>query len=284
MCQNRCVRGAGFSFSLDRMLSAFKLFSIDGGPSTDVVVCSNASQSTLNEVAQILRSLWTAGIQCAVVESHNLEEAQEMAKELGAVHCVIVSEYRTLRLRSFIKDRFEDKLYNREELFSYLKRVLKPETDSPSSTNPSNTSSNYNESSYKSNKSAITPAPTLPHMAISFLPNQKMSSAVRRRQESLVSDNISSVLGLFNKTEKIEVIIVDLPLKVIHDISLAVDPRARNLKDINSDIGTVINRYPANKRLIKDIQKKINEINLEEEKHPAVCLYAQQDNSYRFIL
>lgn len=240
----------------------------------------------MKEVTPILRSLWTASIQCAVVECNTAEEGQDMAKDMGAVYYVIFCEDGTLHLRSWINDKFEERLFNREELITYLKRALRPDPD-PSLPCPLNSSSGNNDSAAftsKSNKSSILSVPALPNVKATLISIEKITSNSRRRYENLMTQHMSTSLALFNKREEVHVIIVELPSNVLRAIAGALDPRGTNAKDIDCDIGTVIHQHPDHKRYIKDICEEITDIYLEKKIRPVIGLYSLKDSSYRFIL
>lgn len=281
---NRKISGAGFSFALDKIISALNSINGDCGPSTDVVVCVTGSQPILREVTPILQSLWAAGIQCAVVESYNAEEAQDMAKDMGCKYYVIVPEEGSLRLRFWLNDRFEERLFNREELSSHLKRILKPETDIAPTMTASNTILNTNEFSTKNNKSTVLFASTAPNVMVNFPAVEKAPASTRRWYENLLTQQLASVLALFNKDVVIEVIIVDLPSEVMRAVACAIDPRQIKTKQNVDSISAEQERHSEYRRHIKDITKKINDIYLNKKAGRVICLYHLKESSYRFIL
>lgn len=54
-----------------------------------------------------MRTLWSAGIRCAMIEATNIEEIQEQCGELRVPHVVMLkdSEQGTVRVRSWERDR-----------------------------------------------------------------------------------------------------------------------------------------------------------------------------------
>lgn len=262
------------------------MINADNNPTTDVVVCVTGLRPALKEVTPILRALWSASIQCAVVECNTAEDGQDMAKDMGAVYYVIFCEDGTLHLRSWINDKFEERLFNREELIGYIKRALRPDTD-PSQSNILSTLNSSNDAastSNKSNKTTILSVPALPNVKATFISIEKITSNSRRRYENLMTQHMSTSLALFNKREEVHVIIVELPSNVLRAIAGALDPRGLNAKDIDCDIGAIIHSHPDHKRYIKDICEEIIDIYLEKKLRPVIGLYSLKDSSYRFIL
>lgn len=284
---NRSISGAGFSFALDKILSALNIISADNGPTTDVVVCVVGAKPVLKEVTSILRALWSASIQCAVVECNTAEDGQDMAKDMGAVYYVIYCDDGTLHLRSWINDRFEERLFNREELITYIKRALRPDAD-PSQNNSATSSYSNNDSASssfgRSNRSTVVSGPIQQNVIVTFNCFEKLTSSSRRRYENLMQQHMSISLELFNKREKVNVIIVDLPSQVLRAVAGALDPRGDTSKDIEGDIGAVAQTHADYRRYIRDICEEIVDIYLEEKLRPVVGLYSLKDSSYRFIL
>lgn len=263
-------------------MSAINIFHTENVSTTDVVVCVTGARPNLREITPILRSLWSAGIQCALVESNGPEEGQDMAKDLGAVYYVIFTEDGILRLRSWINDKFEERLLNREELITYIKRTLRPEPDAMATLNTSNNSS-FNDSS-RSNKSTILSGPTLPNYDVSFGALDKMPMSVRRRCENVITQQMTSTLMLFNKKEEIIVVAVDLPSNALGAVAGAIDPRGTNAKEISCEVAAILDRYPEYKRHIKLVTAEVIDIYLGKKNPPVICLYGLKDNCYRFIL
>lgn len=119
----------GVSISLDKLAQALQEgLGFEGSKTEflDVVVCSLGSKSLLREKAkvliviirftenflltyiyQVLKTLWSAGIRCCLIEANNIEEIQEQCNELKVPHVVLLkeSEQGSVRIRSWEKDR-----------------------------------------------------------------------------------------------------------------------------------------------------------------------------------
>lgn len=287
----KSISGAGLSFALDKILTVLTVCHVQDPPTVDVIVCVTGCRPNMREVTQILRGFWVCGIQCAFIESSSPEEGQDMAKELGAIYYVVYCDDGSLRLRSWINDRFEERMLNRDELIAHLKRMLGPETNAdpssqllPHSTNFSDSSSTIASRTNNSSKSTILTEQSLPNVVISFITIEKMTTSARRRYENVLTQHMSSSLLLFNRRQEIAVVAVDLPPQVIRAVIGAIDPNATNDKEISNEISVAIDRYPDYRRYIKDIVEEVIDIYSEKKRSPVVCLYSLKDSYYRFIL
>lgn len=249
---------------------------------TDVVVCVSGARPVLRDVTQILRSLWLAGIQCAVVQANNPEECQDMAKDLGAIYYIVYTDDGILRVRSWINDRFEERLLNRDEIIAYIKKALTP--DIPTDPILFQHSMNCNESTKHNRSNASLAEPSLPTVNIIFNTAEKMTASSRKRHENVLTNHMSESLLLFNKREEVAIIVVDLQPLIVRAMIGAIEPRGSNLRDINSEIIHLTERFPESKRYIKDVISEIHDLYSEKKHSPIVCLYCLKDSYYRFVL
>lgn len=287
---SKSISGAGLSFALDKILTVLSVCHVQDPPTVDVIVCVTGCRPNMREVTQILRGFWVSGIQCAFVESTSPEEGQDMAKELGAVYYVVYGDDGSLRLRSWINDKFEERMMNRDELIAQVKRMLGPESNAEpfgqslpyvSSSDSSSTIASRNNNSNKTN---MLGEHSLPNVDISFITIEKMTTSARRRYENVLTQHMTSSLLLFNRRQDIAVVAVDLPPPVVRAVIGAIDPNVTNDKEISSEISVAIDRYPDYKRYIKDIVEEVIDIYSEKKRSPVVCLYSLKDSYYRFIL
>lgn len=286
----KSISGAGLSFALDKILTVLTVCHVQDPPTVDVIVCVTGCRPNMREVTQILRSCWMCGIQCAFVESSSPEEAQDLAKELGAIYYVVYGDDGSLRLRSWINDKFEERMLNRDELITHVKRMLGPESNTepsqllPYSSSFSESSSTMASRTNNINKSNILAEQSLPNVDINFITNEKMTTSARRRYENVLTQHMTSSLLMFNRKQEIAVVAVDLPPQVVRAMIGAIDPNVTNDKEISNEISFAIDRYPDYKRYIKDIVEEIIDIYSEKKRSAVVCLYSLKDNYYRFIL
>lgn len=120
----------GVSISLDKLAQAVQECSMSdlvNHEFLDVVVCSLGSKSLIKEKSRILRNLWSTGIRCCVIEANNIEEIQEQCSELKVPHVIMLkdSEQGSVRVRSWERDRFQEKTFSTTELTENMQRLLK---------------------------------------------------------------------------------------------------------------------------------------------------------------
>lgn len=231
-------------------------------------------------MTQILRALWSCGIQCAVVQANNPEDGQDMAKDLGAIYYIVCTEDGILRVRSWLNDRFEERLLNRDEIIAYIKKALRPEPE-PIVSQTLNASESNKNCRTNTNLGELT----LPTVDVIFVITEKMTSSARKRYENFLTNHMTESLLLFNKRVQIAIIVVDLQPIIIRAIISMIDPNSNgNIKEIENDISLITDRFPSYKRYIKDVVEEITDIYSEKKRSPIICLYNLKDSYYRFIL
>lgn len=279
------ISGAGCSFALDKIISALNTIQRDDCRSIDVVVCATGSRPPLKDVTQILRSLWGVGIRCGVVEANGPDEAQDLAKDLGALHVILFGDDGTLRVRSWDQNRFQERHLNRQELTEYIQRMLRPDhmslTDASACHQSNNNQATTNVVSIKN---SFLSGPALPPVEVTFLTHEKPTANLRRRYENQLKQHMTSSLILFGKKERISVIVIDLPVQFLKAVTGAIDPRNMSGKEMQDDIGIVIERFPKYKRKLLEIVEEIKDIMCESRTPVIVGLYSTTDFSYRILL
>lgn len=131
----------------------------------------------------------------------------------------------------------------------------------------------------------VTSAESVPAVNVIFCTVEKMTTNARKRHENFLTNHMSETLPIFNKREKIAVIVADLTPNIIRAIISVIDPRAKTIsKEIDSELLFVIDRFPNYKRNIKDVIEEINDVYSEKKPTPIVCLYSLKDSYFRFIL
>lgn len=182
-------------------------------------------------------------------------------------------------MRSWINDRFEERLLNKDEIVAYVKKALRPEPEQQSITLQQSVS--INESNKYNRNAESTP----PAVDIIFSTIEKMTSSSRKRHENFLTNHMSESLLLFNKKVQFTVIVVDLQSIIIRAIIAAIDPRGNSSsKEIDAEISYVIDRFPNYKRYIRDVVEEITDIYSEKKSEQVVCLYNLKDGYYRIIL
>lgn len=277
---NKSISGAGLSFALDKILSACQETDAE---TIDVVVCVCGKPKFHRDVSQILRSLWAAGIRCAAFHTSSPEDGQDVAKEMCATYFVLYTEDGVLRIRSWINGKFEERLLNRDEIIAHIMRGARPEAlhdtnNGVPTIGHANDNQKYGKPTLPMTKSA------LPAVDIKFNTLEKMTTGARKRLENVLTNQVTRSLQLFNKRQQIVIMAVDLQPAVVRALIGAIDPPGSRAKEITNETASVIDRFPDNRRYIKDIIEEIENVYANKERTSIVCLYCLKDGFYRFIL
>lgn len=232
----RDISGAGFSFALDKLIHTIGSAHNLECSTIDVVVCVTGSRPPLKDVTQVLRSLWMNSIRTGMVEAANTEEAEDLAKDLGAAHIILLGDGGALRLRSLERDCFHERHVSHPDLIDTLQKLLKHETiplEVPQQTNI-----------YSTNNSGrvVSNSVTLPTVHIILLTNERIATNMRRRYETQLKQQMTGTFLLFEKKERITVVGVELPGNVIGALTGAIDPREYSSKSTDDLIYQVTER------------------------------------------
>lgn len=276
---NKGIGGAGISFALDKILNACQETDSE---TIDVVVCFCGKAKIQGNITQLLRSLWSEHIRCALFHTNSSEDGEDIARDLCATYVILHTDDGLLRIRSWINDRFDERVLNRDEIVAYIKRGTRPEQ-----TNDSNNVQQNNQ--YNDNMKYVKPITTMtkstvPVVNINYSLLEKMSSSVRKRLENALNNQVAKTLVLFNNREQICIIVVDLQPNIVRAIIGAIDPPRNNAKEISNEIAALPDRFPDHRRHIKDIIEEIDDVHSDKERSTIICLYNMKDGFYRFIV
>ncbi|XP_054730561.1 eIF-2-alpha kinase GCN2 [Anastrepha obliqua] len=293
----RVISGAGLSFSLDKLVAAMDVEYVKDCRAIDVGVCVYGTHPPFKYVTDIMRLLWTANIRCCVVESVNGsgDEAQDLAK-LGALHVILVAENGGLRVRSWERDRAQERHVTRSELVDFIHK-LRPELNNASaidSATQATASSPGSNTGYggggglstSASGSSIKSSYNLsqwPNVQVVFVMHEKLTSNLRRRYENQVTQQMSTTLSQFTKKENVVVLVVELSPTIVNAIVGAINPRDANKKETEVEINNVMERFPKFKRYINEITDEIIDY-LSGDKASVVALYTISDSYYRVII
>lgn len=318
------LSGAGLSFSLDKLVAAVGMeYAKDCRP-IDIGICVCGTRPPLKDVTYIMRLLWSVGIRCGIVEtaSSGGDEAQDLAR-LGALHVILVAENGVLRVRSFDRDRFQERHLTRAELVEFIQKMQRSEAVSSGAvgvcadytSQMSNMSSGgggsggrgENGLSYSaSNVNIKNNYSQLPNVQVSFLTHDKPTANYKRRLENQVAQQMSSTLAQFIKKETFVVLVVELPPAVLNALVGAINPREIRKKETEPEMNFVIERcepkvltrfdflynyplfplpcrFPKYKRYVSEIHEEVVDL-LSDAKTPIVALYSISDSYYRVII
>ncbi|XP_037943852.1 eIF-2-alpha kinase GCN2-like [Teleopsis dalmanni] len=294
----RKIGGAGLSFSLDKLIAAVDVEDTKECRAIDVGVCISGSRPPLKDVAYIMQELWSSGIRCGIVESGvaSGDDLQDLAK-LGALHFILVDENGGLRVRSWERDRFQEKHVTRNELGEFIQKMLRNDANNTATTDyvsqMSNAGNNsgrgdgiLNTSGGNSNQKmsyTISGLSQLPYVQTVFLIQDKLTANYRRRCENQAIQQMNTILTQFTKKANVTVLIVDLPNSVLNAIVGAINPRTVNKKETEHEINIVIERFPKHKRYVLTILEEIDDL-VTDAKTSIVALYSILDSCYRVII
>ncbi|KAH8293934.1 hypothetical protein KR054_006754 [Drosophila jambulina] len=296
------LSGAGMTFYLDKLVAAVEY--AKDCRAIDVGICVCGTRPPLKDVTYIMRLLWSVGIRCGIVEAASEvgDEAQDLAR-LGALHVILVAENGSLRVRTFDRDRFQERHLTRTELVEFIEKLLR--TEAISGATVDNSSQVFNTSAGSggggnsggkerergenglstsaSNATIKNSYSQLPNLQVSFLTHEKPTANYKRRLENQVAQQMSSTLAQFIKKETFVVLVVELPPAVVNAIVGAINPREIRKKETEPEINFVIERFPKYKRYISDINDEVMDY-LTDAKTPIVALYSISDSYYRVII
>ncbi|KAG5896432.1 hypothetical protein JTB14_022511 [Gonioctena quinquepunctata] len=263
----------GVSISLDRLVQALQREQSEEMPKVqnlDVVVCSVGSKRMVQEKTKILRSLWNANIKSASIESTNIEEIQEQVNDLKVNHIVMLkdNEHGVVRVRSWDKDRFQEKSFATSELIENMQRIIK----------------SWNEGGHENMPlSVLSRSESKTHLQeanvdVLYVTTDKISSNSRRKYDNQIRSQLDS---LFKKLTGLVVILaLSIDVSVIRTLISYLE--FENEYMFQKSIGDVIDRHPRHKKYLQEVCDEIYD-QRTKRKNPTIVLYSLLDYSYKVI-
>jgi len=187
------------------------------------------------------------------------DEAQDLAR-LGALHVILVAENGSLRVRSFERERFQERHLTRTELVEFIQKMLRSDGlngttvdnfsqlsalgsgDNRSSGGKERERGENGLSTSASNATIKNNYSQLPNLQVTFLTHDKPTANYKRRLENQVAQQMSSTLSQFLKKETFVVLVVELPPAVVNAIVGAINPREIRKRETEPEINYVIER------------------------------------------
>jgi hypothetical protein len=230
---NREMYSAGFSLVIDKLVNCLNQMADlnDHRSVVDLMVFVSGARPPLKEVAQILKSLWAAGIKSCFIESLNSKDDEDSrAKELGANHILVFSEDGCLRVKTWHGDRYFEKNVTRMEIIEYMKRNLNADVTAITETLHQNIGLIRNNSvtGGMSNKNFEALTPGLPPLDVVFVIAEKLNINKRRRIENQIEQKLGNVMQKFNRKENFIIFAVELELKQIKSLIGCIDPNPKD--------------------------------------------------------
>ncbi|XP_044265056.1 eIF-2-alpha kinase GCN2 [Tribolium madens] len=264
----------GISLSLDKLVQA-----VDDLPSLevlDVAVCSVGTKQLLKEKTQILRNLWSVGVRCAMIEATNIEEIQEQCGELRVPHVVMLkdSEQGTVRVRSWERDRFQEKTVKVPELVETMLRIIKCWKEGAQEVVPvtgtvfrSDSKSGYEKNEHEAN------------VAVLFVTVDKLSANARRRYDIQIRSQLDVLV------KKLSGYVTVLGLSVESNVIRTVASYLEWETDqqFHKSVQVIIEKHQRHKKYLSDVCDEIYEQKSKKTK-PAVILFSLLDSFYRLLI
>ncbi|RZC35247.1 Pkinase, RWD and/or tRNA-synt His domain containing protein [Asbolus verrucosus] len=272
----------GISLSLDKLVQAVIREQCDDLPKMeflDVAVCSVGSKPLLREKTKVLRNLWAAGIRCALIEATNNEEIQEQCGELKVPHVVMLkdSDQGTVRVRSWERDRFQEKTFKMHELVENMQKIIKnwkegcqefiPVTGTISR---SDSKSSYGEKNEHNHEANVT---------VLFVTAEKLSANVRKRYDIQIRSHLDGVFKKLNGY--VTVLGLSLESKVIRTIASYLEFETDQI--FHKSVEIIIEKHQRHKKHLSDVCDEIYEQKCKRTK-PVIILFSLNDSFHRLLI
>ncbi|XP_049955903.1 eIF-2-alpha kinase GCN2 [Schistocerca serialis cubense] len=269
---------AGVSISLDKIVLALQEARavLSGAASTvDVVVCSLGQRFLFKQKASIAKELWAHGVQTLLLDSmQTLEEVQDYCREMSVPHFIMLKdcEVESVRVRSWEKDRFQERKVQLNELVDLMLRLTGKEPSTPNSRVEAK-----NEFFTQTNPG---PPSSGPLVNCNFnLTLDKLNVSQRRRHEGLMKAALSPLLARLSPKVRVEVLALNLDASVIRTLSAYVDAEF----DFQQSVTAVIEKHPRHKKYIIRICEEIMDLR-SGKNSPVIVLYSVEENVIRMLM
>lgn len=296
---NRESYCAGLTLHVDRLVGSLSMFNDTNSYRSvvDLVVYVTGSRPPLKDVCHILKTLWNAGIKCYYIES---QADDDIARDLGANHIIVLGENGCLRIKSWQNDRYDERSVSRSEAIEYFKKNLATDLNSmnvePYGVVRNNSLSNFvNETNSSSG---------LPSYQIVFITNEKLNANKKKRVENQIEQKLSSVMEKFCKKMTIFIFAVELDATQIRQLLCCIDPNPKDQSQSefdalmkwfgNNEIIFIIFifqsikfhfRFPKTKHnYLQEIYDEITEKLMKNKNSIIAGIYGIQDSYCRLIL
>ncbi|XP_077285683.1 eukaryotic translation initiation factor 2 alpha kinase Gcn2 isoform X2 [Arctopsyche grandis] len=283
---------AGISLSLERLvqgaMASVEDDSFINSTSCDVCVCStSSSKASTKEKAEIVRTLWNAGIKANLIETVNLDEIQDICRDFSTTHIIIVteSEQGMVRVRSWERDRFQERKVATSDIVYYMQQLVK--TWNEDSENISNVGSNtFNNIQMSKSESKINDFErqnsSMPNVSVNFITPEKLAANTRRRFENQILSQMGNTLQKISPKNRVEVLAVSLDGSVLRTLTsyLEVDVQQN---DYDKAVKTIIEKHSRNKKYLMEVCDQFRDLAVEKNR-PIIALYSLQDSLFKMFM
>jgi translation initiation factor 2-alpha kinase 4 len=232
---NREMYCAGFTLAIDKLVLTLNQLSktITYRSTVDLVVYVTGTRPPLKEICNLMKSLWNANLKCCYIESPNNQVDEDVARDLGANHILVLGEDGCLRIKSWQIDRYDERSVSKAEALDYLKKNLSMDINTMTI-----------EQNFMTRNNSLTNIPNenvnagLPFFEIDFVTVEKITANKKKRLINQIEQKLSSVMKRFCKRETFFIFAVELDPRQIRSLISCIDP---NLKEQDtSDFDAVL--------------------------------------------
>ncbi|KAG5678544.1 hypothetical protein PVAND_008211 [Polypedilum vanderplanki] len=276
---SREIYCAGFTFAIEKLVTSLNQLSnaITYRSTVDLLFYVTGTRPPLKEICHLLKSFWNAGHKCCYIESPNNQVDEDVARDLGANHILVLGEDGCLRIKTWQIDRYDENTVSKAEALNYLKKNLSMDINTLSI-----------EQNFSTRNNSLTNIPIeninagLPFFEINFITNEKITSNKKKRLVNQIEQKLSSVMKRFSKRETFVIFVVELDAHQIRSLISCIDPDPK--QQSQNDFDVLQKMLPKNKQ--KYIQEVYDEITdkIAQNKNIIVGMFGIQDSYYRIIL
>lgn len=210
---------AGFTIAMDKLIACLNV-SNEYHSVVDLVVFITGNRPHVKDICPILNSIWQANIKCSFIES---QEEDDIAKNMGANHILVLGEDGCIRIKSWVNDRYQERSVSRGEAIEYLKKNLSADFNVGSQLEPNNLVRNNSVSSIANDNGT-----TLPSYEIVFIANEKLNASKKKRLENQIEQKFEKVLHKFSRKETFIIFAIELDAKQIRALLSCIDPNSKD--------------------------------------------------------
>ncbi|KAI5707240.1 hypothetical protein M8J75_015941 [Diaphorina citri] len=259
---------AGFSLSLDKLVAAGSSVQCTGtvASTCDVLLCS-IGKSLLHTRLNIVRDLWQAGVRCSVLDQlEDFESIQSSCVEMR-IPCIVFlkdTEPGTARLRTLVKDRFQEKRVNLNDLVDTVLRLLRADV----STVRCDVTRHRTTSEARQSSGGDLSGP---EVNVTLLVEERISAAARRRYEHQILTTLASSFQKLSPKIKIEVVGLHVEADFIRSFVSMLDVK---------DTGGLIKKFPRHKKILTRVFEHLEKLTGS----PVLVFYSLVESVYKFVL
>lgn len=211
---------AGFTIAMDKLIACLNPLN-EYHSSVDLVVFISGSRPPVKDVCQMMKSLWESNIKCCFFES---QDDDDIAKNLGANHIIVLGEDGCIRIKSWVNDRYQERSVSRGEAIEYLKKNLSADFYVGAQQELNNLMRNNSVSSITNDICTIG----LPSYEIVLIANEKFNSSKRKRLENQIEQKFEKILHKFCRKEIFIIFAIELDGRQIRAFLSCIDPNTKD--------------------------------------------------------